>query len=94
MALVASEQQTKNALAAERARVHALEQERDAPEQPVYYAEALNLVCDELLKLAPSDYEARRDKIVAIIRNAAVAVRRCDNELTAERARIVGLRQS
>lgn len=44
-------------------------------QEPVYYAEALDLVCDELRALQPDKFLDRRDKIIAIITNAAHALR-------------------
>lgn len=39
-----------------------------------YWQAALNLVCDELLKLAAAEFEGRRDKLVSVIRNAAASI--------------------
>lgn len=43
------------------------------PRDPVYYARAVALVCDELEKLAPEKLHERRTKMVAILRHAALA---------------------
>ena len=41
-----------------------------SPEE-TYWANALDLVADELDKLAPADLEARRHKLIGVLRNAA-----------------------
>lgn len=51
----------------------ALLQRLQVPHQE-YYAKALALVADTLMTLKPDDLEARAPKLVAIIRNAAIAL--------------------
>lgn len=59
---------------------------------PVYYAEALDLVADELKALAPEKFNERRDKIIAIVVNAAHWYRQTVAESAARQATIQQLR--
>ncbi len=59
-----------------------------AQQGPVYYAEALDLIADELKVLAPERLEDRRDKMIAVIRMASHWYRQLTADLTAVRAQL------
>jgi hypothetical protein len=59
---------------------------------PVYYAEALDLAADELAKLAPEKVPERAPKIIAIMRNAAHAMK-AQPAPEDDRARLLDLRE-